>query len=424
MYREHTQCRVCDSEKLTAYLDLGMLPLSNNLAQSSFDPIHNQRFPLKVLLCENCGLSQLSTVVDPNILFGQYVYRSSISQGYVDHCRKMAYDLKEKHNLTKDSYHIDIAGNDGALLQQFKEVIGHRVLNIDPAQNLTGISEASGIPCMTYFWGMDIARRIVNGFGQADLITATNVFAHVDDVKEFIQAAKHVLKPGGVLILEFPYLIDFIENGEFDCIYFEHLSYFSIYPLTLLCKNEGLSVMNVEHHDIHGGSVRVTIGRGQEDDTIFNYVRNERVNYSGIERYKQFAEDVHLTINSFNSEINKLKVRGHKIAGFAASAKGNTLLNCSGVDIGMMRYIVDQTPEKIGKYSPGTFLPIVDMSMLTRNPPDYLVILSWNFASEIIEKTRKAGYGGKYIIPIPSFLIIDSIEETVNLPYARVVNYK
>lgn len=409
MYKEHTNCRVCHSEKLTPYLDLGLLPLSNNLASSIVDPIHNQKFPLKVLLCEDCGLSQLSIVIDPQTLFGHYVYRSSISKGYVDHCKHMAYDLEKKHSLTKDSFHIDIAGNDGALLEQFKKVIGHKILNVDPAENMGALCQGLGIPTLTFFWGMDVAKRIVNGFGQADLITATNVFAHVDNVKEFIQAAKHVLKPSGVLVLEFPYLIDFIENGEFDTVYFEHLSYFSIYPLTLLCQEAGLNVLNVEQQDIHGGSVRVTIGYGEPDETVAVYVKIERKYYSRINKYYGFAEDVHLSINNFYSGINRLKSAGSKIAAFAASAKGNTLLNSAGITCGSISYIVDQTPEKIGKYSPGTFIPIVSMIELERNPPDYLVILSWNFSKEIMDKCNKAGYRGKYIIPIPEFKVVESL---------------
>jgi SAM-dependent methyltransferase len=408
MYKDHINCRVCGSDKLTPYLDLGMLPLSNNLASSALDPIHNQRYPLKVLLCEHCGLSQLSVVIDPKILFGHYVYRSSISKGYVDHCEKMAIELQKKHGLNEDSFHIDIAGNDGALLEQFKNIIGHKVLNVDPAENMSALCHALDIPTLTFFWGMEVARRVVNGFGKADLITATNVFAHVDDVKEFIQAVKHVLKPSGVLVLEFPYLIDFIENGEFDTVYFEHLSYFSIYPLTLLCHEAGLSVLNVEQQDIHGGSVRVTIGYGEPDETVVIYVKLERKYYSKINKYHWFAEDVHLSINNFYSGINILKNAGNKIAGFAASAKGNTLLNCAGITTGTMSYIVDQTPEKIGKYSPGTHIPIVSMLELERNPPDYLVILSWNFSEEIIDKCRKAGYNGKFIIPIPEFKVIES----------------
>lgn len=422
-YKNHTACRVCKSTKLTPYLDLGMMPLSNNLASSMFDKVHNQRFPLKVLFCEHCGLSQLSIVVPAEEMFSHYVYRSGISAGYVKHCRAMAIELKEKHGLGPESLHVDIAGNDGALLQQFKEVIGHKVINVDPAENLRGICMSAGIFVFTEFWGMVAARRILNtpSFAgsssksqeapgtphdpHADLITATNVFAHVDDVREFIEAAKLLLKPTGVLVLEFPYLIDFIENNEFDTVYFEHLSYFSIYPLTILCKEMGLNVQSVSHQDIHGGSVRVTIGHGPADASVDDYVKNERQNYSKIDRYFQFAEDVNLSISNFSTELRKLKPA--KISGFAASAKGNTLLNAAMINPGIMDYIVDETPEKIGKWSPGTLLPIVSMIELIRNPPDYLVILSWNFAKDIKEKCRAAGYKGHFIIPIPDFKVED-----------------
>lgn len=382
-----------------------MLPLSNNLAESSVDKIHGEKYPLKVLLCKDCGLSQLSIVIPPEVMFSNYVYRSSISQGYIDHCREMAISLQRKYYLNKESLHIDIAGNDGALLQQFKEVIGCRVLNIDPAKNLTGICEAAGIPCLTMFWGLEAARRLINssGYGRADLITATNVFAHVDDVKEFIEAAKLVLSRCGILVLEFPYLIDFIENREFDTIYFEHLSYFSVYPITILCEKVGMNVINVEKKDIHGGSIRVTIGFGEQNETVTEFVKEER-EYQSIERYYQFSEDVQGTINNFRNGLNSLE---GKISAFAASAKGNTLLNCCGITVGSIKYIVDETPEKIGKYSPGTFIPIVSMIDFMRTPPDYLIILSWNFKEAIIEKCRAAGYEGKFIIPIPEFQIID-----------------
>lgn len=406
-YKEHTNCRVCGSDRLTAYLDLGMMPLSNNLASSTLDNIHDERYPLKVLLCGQCGLSQLSIVIPPEELFSHYVYRSSIAQGYVNHCRQMAKDLKVKFKLNQSSFHVDIAGNDCALLKEFRDEIGLRILNVDPAENLAPICEAIEIPTLTFFWGMDVARRIVNTDGYADIITATNVFAHCDNVKEFLSACKHVLKPEGVLILEFPYLIDFIENSEFDTVYFEHLSYFSIYPLTLLCEDLGLKVMNVEKHDIHGGTVRITIGTGHQDGSVFKFVIDERRKYSDISRYNEFAEDVQLTISSFRRNIHSLKSEGMKIAGFAASAKGNTLLNSAGITVGTMSYIVDETPEKIGKYSPGTRIPIVSMIDMMRNPPDYLVILSWNFSKEIKLKCRLAGYRGKFIIPIPKFQIVD-----------------
>lgn len=406
-YKNHTTCRVCNSDKLTPYLDLGLMPLSNNLARNPSDPIHLQTYPLRVLLCETCGLSQLSIVIPAAEMFNHYVYRSSISKGYLDHCHSMALELQEAHGLTPDSFHIDIAGNDGALLDEFKKVIGHKVLNIDPAQNLVSINEEKGIRVYSTFWGAKAAQQLnATGWPKADLVTATNVFAHVDDVKEFIAAVKQVLKPGtGVLVMEFPYLVDFIEKSEFDTVYFEHLSYFTVYPLTLLCQQAGLQVLKVSKQDIHGGSIRVTIGEGLPDESVSAYVQNERENYRDIKRYQQFSEDVQLIATRFRRRLHELRTTD-KVAGFAASAKGNTLLNVARVRYPYLLYIVDETPEKIGFYSPGTYIPIVSMDHFKLLPPAYLVILSWNFAGEIIAKCRAAGYTGKFILPL-TFEIID-----------------
>lgn len=403
-YQVHKNCRVCGSDKLTKYLDLGYLPLSNNLATSTINSFNKERFPLQVLFCEECGLSQLSIVVDPEVMFGHYVYRSSISKTYTNHCRQMARELKQ--NLTPESFMIDIGSNDGTLLKEFKDEIGLKIMGIDPAENLAAICDAAGIPNLTYFWSLSTARRIVNLFGKADLVTATNVFAHCDNVKEFIEAAKYVLKEDGKLVLEFPYLIDFIENNEFDTIYFEHVSYFSLKPLVRLCYECEMNVMSVSKQDIHGGTVRVTIGQGEPDNSVRHFLESE-AGYGQVGIYEEWTTKVSHTVNELKYHLSKLKWEGKKIAAFAASAKGNTLLNCANITVGTISYIVDQTPEKIGKYSPGTGIPIVSMDDLIRTPPDYLLILSWNFKTEIIEKCKAAGFKGKYIIPIPEFEVID-----------------
>lgn len=355
------------------------------------------------MLCGQCGLSQLSIVIPPEVLFSHYVYRSSISQGYIDHCRGMAKYVKKTYNLTDKSFVIDIAGNDGALLKEFKDEIGCMVLNVDPAENLYQICEDKGVRMFCTFWGNDAAEHIAANWHQkADIITATNVFAHVDNVKEFIEAAKIVLAPNGKLILEFPYLIDFIENREFDTIYFEHLSYFSIGPLKRLVESCGLNIESVIKQNIHGGSVRVIIGNGSADDSVQQFINLEAF-YKGMEVYNEFELSVSKTIEDFRINLHSLP---GKVAAFAASAKGNTLLNCAG-DCSPIQYIVDQTPEKIGKYSPGVKIPIVDMNHMIENMPDYLIILSWNFADEIMTKCKAAGYTGKFIIPIPQWKIVE-----------------
>lgn len=398
MFKNHLLCRVCGSDRLIPYLDLGLMPLSNNLCETKEE--QPARYPLKVLFCQDCSLSQLSVVVDPETLFGHYVYRSSMSQGYKDHCKEMAVTLKEKYGLNKDSFHIDIAGNDGALLHEFNQVIGCRVLNIDPAANMVKICEDKGIRQFTKFWGKEAALHLVNtGWPKADLITATNVFAHCDNVKEFLEAAKMVLAPEGVLVLEFPYLVDFIEKNEFDTVYFEHLSYFSISPLVDLVKGCGMNIIEVEHVDIHGGSVRVSITiEGVLGDSVYKYVDKEMLGkYHRLSTYYDWSFKVNEVINNFRRRITLLKLSGNKIAGFAASAKGNTLLNSAGITNEVIDYIIDETPEKQGKYSPGTHIPIVPMGT---EWPDYLVILSWNFADEIIGKCKENGYTGRFILPL------------------------
>jgi ubiquinone/menaquinone biosynthesis C-methylase UbiE len=397
-YQNHTNCRICNSDKLTPYLDLGNLPLSNNLATSETDPIHDQKYPLKVLFCETCGLSQLSVVIPPEVMFSHYVYRSSISKDYRDHCRNMAIDLKKRFGLTEDSFHIDIAGNDGALLNEFKQVVGGKMLNVDPATNMVKINDELGIRMFNTFWGYSAANHLrSNYWPMADLITATNVIAHVDNIKEFLSATKTVLKQTGVVVLEFPYLIDFIEKREFDTVYHEHLSYLSVYPITLLCEQIGLTVMSVEKFEIHGGSIRVIIGYGEQDSSVGEFVRHEREKYGSTERYHQFADDVQLTLMAFRNGLKSLTGR---VAGFAASAKGSTLMNCAGITSDDIEYIIDDTPEKQGKFSAGVKIPIYSIDHMAEFPPDYIILLSWNFADSCMKRCRENGYLGKFILPL------------------------
>lgn len=406
--KPHTNCRVCGSDKLSLYLDLGLMPLANNLESTSEKAKEMERYPLQVMFCEECSLSQLSVVVDPEKLYSYYTYRSSINGGYVKHCREMAIQLKNKYNLTKDSFHIDIAGNDGALLKEFQEEIGLKVLNVDPAMNLCEISTDKGVKSVCHFWSTDVASDANKLFGQADLITATNVFAHVDNVEDFILGAQIALKPEGVLVLEFPYLVDFIENMEFDTIYFEHLSYFSLLPIMRLCGKTGMKVIAAEKKKIHGGTLRVTIAHEESSHeitrSVSTFVNSELdLGYDKLQVYKDWSELVYKSISGFKTNIEALKKKGHKIAGFAASAKGNTLLNSAKLDTGTLDYISDETPEKIGMFSPGTGIPILNKSEVEVNPPDYLIILSWNFKEELMDKLNKL-YKGKYLIPIPDLV--------------------
>ena len=396
--KKHTACRVCGNEHLTPYLDLGMIPLANNLCQSKADSLQAERFPLVVAFCDNCGLSQLTEVVDPEVLFSYYTYRSSVNQGYIDHCRDMAKELKIKYELNENSFHIDIAGNDGTLLIEFSKVLNHNVLNVDPAVNLCQIAESKGVKSIAEFWDMDIANFTRN---TADLITATNVFAHLDNVTEFLDACKIALKDNGVIVIENPYWPITMAGNQFDQVYFEHVSYWSLKPMAELCKKVGLYLTDFSGHEIHGGSYRYEIRKKPNPyiDFMNNWDRETNIVQLGF-----WSESI--------AEIKSQIVAGIKglqgsIVGFAASAKGNTLLNYCGIDHTQIDFICDETPEKIGKFSPGTGIEIKGLEAIIEAQPDYILILSWNFQTEIINKLRPLCPNSKYILPIPTFQIIE-----------------
>ena len=406
----HTNCRVCGNTDLRKYLDLGLMPLANNLASDARSAKELDRFPLQVCFCTECSLSQTSVIVNRQHLFLHYTYRSSISKGYVMHCREMARSVGERLELTSSDLVVDIAGNDGALLIEFKDELGVRVVNVDPALNIAAISESRGITTINNFWSKDVAQQILDEHGHPKLITATNIFAHVDDVRSFLKAANHCLHDKGALVLEFPYVVDFIENHEFDTAYFEHLSYLGIKPVKVLAAQEGMQVFNVEKHDIHGGTVRVFIAKeGSHDVTaaVDQFLSSERKGgYHGFARYESWSEEVDDLIDELTYQLKQLKEGGARIAAFGASAKGNTLLSACHQNAGTIDYIVDDTPEKIGRFSPGIGIPIVGRSRLAESPPDYLVILAWNFANEIIESV--ADYrrsGGKKAGLVPEELL-------------------
>jgi dTDP-4-dehydrorhamnose reductase len=406
--RPVSRCRICDSDRLVKYLDLGMMPLANNLAPSAAAARAMNRFPMQVQFCEDCALSQLSVVVDPREMFSHYTYRSSVNQGYVKHCRSMARSVGALLDLDRSDLVVDIAGNDGTLLVELRDELGVQVLNVDPAENIASIAEERGIPTIADFWSASIAESIVDNHGRPKLITATNVFAHVDDVRGFVTAARDCLAADGALMLEFPYAVDFIEHREFDTVYFEHLSYVLVEPVRRLAEAVGMEVFDVEKQDIHGGTVRIFIGpagvhRVRESVDTFVSAEAEQGFHSAA-RYLEWTRDVDQLIDQLSKELRSLKDSGAKVAAFAASAKGNTLLNACRLDRRTVSYIVDDTPEKIGRYSPGNGIPIVDRSVLDADPPDYLVILAWNFAQEIMDGTP--GYSGKYIIPIPAFRVV------------------
>jgi dTDP-4-dehydrorhamnose reductase len=405
--RARTDCRICGSRELHRYLDLGLKPLPNQLPSTAPEARAQGRYPLQVMFCAACGQSQLSMVVDPRVMYSYYTYRSSISKTFHRHCREMAQDLADRLAVRPSDLVIDIAGNDGTLLLAFGEVLPIRPLNVDPAANIAAIARGRGVPVVNDFWSEEVARQIAAEHGRARVITATNVFAHVDDVRAFLRGVKIALAEDGLFVVEFPYLVDLIRRREYDTVYFEHLSYYMVSPLRRLIVSEGLQLRRITRQAIHGGTIRLEIGHagGVEDRSVADLMAAEAAEGfldAGI--YRRWGIQIRDLIKDIRSNLVDLKRRGSRIAAFAASAKGNTLLNACAMSTDIVDYIVDDTPEKIGKYSPGNGIPIVGRSVLEVEPPDYLLILSWNFTEEIIASLPH--YRGRFVIPIPTFSIL------------------
>lgn len=410
---EKTNCRICGKKELKEYISFGDMPLPNNLFKTQKEALNCNKFPLKVNYCENCSLSQLSEVVDPRVLFSHYVYKSGVSQGYIDHCKEMANTFKDKYTLSEGSSAdllIDVAGNDCTLLEQFKEKQPKlRLLNIDPAKNLCKICRDKGINAIDEFLSVNTALGVINTYGLAQVITATNVTAHVDKLREFFLSAKLMLAYNGVFIIEFPYLVDTLTNNSFGQIYHEHLSYFLITPLSQLCEEVDMKIIDVQKFDIHDGTARVVITHNYSNREILPSVstfmdREKELGFGKLLTYKEWGTTIKDNLVSLNFEIANLISKGYKIAGFAASAKGNTMLNAASLSYKDLMYIVDDTPEKQGMFSPGTGIPIVSVEEIKNNPPDYMLILAPNFTKEI-KKRLEGIYFGKYIIPVPDVTI-------------------
>jgi len=411
-FKTISSCRSCKGSNLIPYLDLGITPLANGLIKPENINTNEPEFPLVVYYCKDCSLSQLSVVVNPEILFRDYFYMSSISNTFRIHCSAIAHDLKDVMNLGSADLVVDIASNDGCLLQEFKK-LEIKTLGVEPAVNLAKLANSNGIETLNRFWDKDSAIKIANEYGGAKVITAFNVLAHVDDVHGFVQNIKTALRDDGVFVIEVPYLIDFLEKHEFDTVYHEHLSYFLLKPLQHILEQNEMRIINVKKYTIHGGTIEVRAVKDNSQTKNMNsnvddfIIIEKNLGCYDPEHYLNFANEVQNIKKNLTELVKDLRLKGKRIAGFAASAKGNTLLNYCDIDFNSIQYIIDETPTKQGLLTPGSHIPIVSISNLQSNPPGYLLILAWNFVEEIMEKTKqfKMG-GGKYIIPIPKIQIV------------------
>ena len=404
-----SQCRSCGGNRFAPVLDIGTTPLANALLEADSLDQPEQRYPLSVVFCKDCSLVQITETVPPEQLFSNYVYFSSFSDTAVASAKAIAQRLVRERNLNNMSLVVEAASNDGYLLRHYRN-LDVPVLGIDPAANIAEIARRNGVPTHCAFFGLQIGKHLASEGKICDVFHANNVLAHVADLNDFVAGLKAVLKPDGVASIEVPYLGDLIEKLEFDTIYHEHLCYFSGTSLNRLFGRHGLLLSDLERLPIHGGSLRlfVTHAGGQPSQRIKELIDNEVS--SGLTRpaaYRAFKIRVIELRQKLIALLSELKASGKKIAAYGASAKGATLLNFCGIGRDLIDFVVDRSTIKQGKYTPGMHLPIVPPEAVKQHHPDYLLLLTWNFAEEIL--VQQAAYrntGGKFIIPVPEPRIV------------------
>lgn len=390
-------------------MSLGRTPLANALLTESQLSAPEPTWPLELAWCSDCSLAQITETVPAETLFRDYAYFSSFSDTMVAHARQISERLAGTRNLGPESLVVEVASNDGYLLQWYRDA-GIPVLGIEPAQNIAEVAaNERGIPTISEFFGKELAVRLAAEDHAADVIHANNVLAHVADLNGVVAGFRTLLKPNGVVVVECPYLKDLIDNVEFDTIYHEHLCYFSLMALDRLFHRHDLEIVHVEQLDIHGGSIRIhAVPTGSEPvgQSVIDLLAEESGWVDQLASYENFGARVENLREELTDLLRQLKSDDKRIAVYGASAKGSTLLNYFGIDSDLIDYVVDRSTVKQNHYTPGTHLKIYDPDRLTEDRPDYCLLLTWNFAEEILAQQKNyRDQGGQFIIPIPEVRI-------------------
>jgi hypothetical protein len=408
-----SNCRFCKTPLKTTFVDLGMSPLSNAFIKGEDISSMERFYPLHAFVCESCFLVQLEEFESPEAIFSDYVYFSSYSESWLEHSRRYVDQMVERFKFNSASFVVEIASNDGYLLQNF---VRHKIpcLGIEPAANVAEVAIKKGVPTEAVFFGEETAKRLLDQGKSADLLIGNNVFAHVPNINDFVAGMKVILAPQGVITLEFPHLLELIKHNEFDTIYHEHFSYLSLIAVEKIFKAHGLEVFAVEQLTTHGGSLRVY---GQHLGNSLRAVEASVAEIRELEfaaklnqvvTYTAFSKGVEAAKRALLSFLIEAKGSGKKIVAYGAAAKGNTLLNYCGIRQDFIEYVVDRNPHKQGLFTPGTHIPVFSPEKIEQTKPDYIVILPWNLTDEVTKQLAFVrDWGAKFVVAIPTLRVIE-----------------
>lgn len=411
MRNTEKNCRSCGKTNLSIFLDLGQSPIADRLLTEESLKLPEPRFPLEVAFCPDCSLVQILETIPPEILFGDdYPYYSSFIPALLAHSKENVSDLIKTRTLDHTNLIIELASNDGYLLKNYVEN-GIPVLGIDPAEGPAKTAESNGVPTMHAFFSKELALQLREEGRLADVIHANNVLAHVADTNGFVEGIKILLQDDGVVVIEAPYVKDLIDHCEFDTIYHQHLCYFSVTSVDKLFRQHSLFLNEVKWFPIHGGTLRYYLGHNENvGESVQSFLlREQSEKLDKLEYYADFAEKVNKVKTSLSNLLTSLKAQGKSIAAYGAAAKGTTLINYVDIDKETINFVADRNTHKHGLYMTGKHWPIFPAERIVEEMPDYVLVLAWNFADEIMSQQEEYRQkGGKFIIPIPEPKIIET----------------
>jgi len=407
------ECRFCDELLEKIFLDLGETPLANSYLSDEEIDNNEESFPLKVLVCKKCYLVQLEEFKTPQNIFSNYAYFSSYSKSFLNHAKNYVDMMINRFQINQNNFVVEIASNDGYLLQYFKEK-NIPLLGIEPAKNIAKNAEEKGIKTISKFFGEKFSIELIKEYKKADLIICNNVIAHVPKINDFVSGLKLLMSKTGILTIEFPHLMELVEHNQFDTIYHEHFSYLSFFVIKNILEKNGIKIFDVEKIHTHGGSLRVFCTHTENNDIIIKKSVDELVkseNEKGMMEmnfYENFSTKINSTVDQFLDFCNKAKKDNKKLIGYGAPAKANTLLNYCKIKNNLIEYVTDLSPHKQGLYLPGSHLPIKSPEEIKKSKPDFVIIFPWNLQDEIIKQIDFIReWGGKFVIPIPNLKIIE-----------------